>query len=214
MRQDHIQEMNDPRLRREYIRDDADEWAHRATRRFEHGPEVAQAWTALQQAIQASNSDVSPFAADAAIAEYINRNLTVTNSQDHKSIRADERGIVFGSEWTAEEIADSVAKDIVPDAQLTKLIDSARTTPESLTLIRESAKILHKHELETDAAESLDSYDGPHDSDLSIASDTGRLTSLSFPAHPSAALSQGTTAPPTKPTGTTTTHRISTNLER
>ncbi|WP_461186735.1 hypothetical protein [Arthrobacter sp. Z4-13] len=206
--------MKDSHLRREYIQADADEWAPRATRRFDHGPEVAQAWTDLRRAIQNSNSDVSPFAADAAIAEHINRSLAATSVHEHKYIRADERGIAFASEWTADEIADAVAKDIVPDAQLTTLINSARTTPESLTVIRESAKVLHKHEIETDAAGGLDSYDGPHDSDLSIANDIHRLTALSFPAHPSAALSPATMASPSTPTGTTTTHRISANFER
>ncbi len=211
MRQDYIRTMADPQLRREYIEADAaDDWAPKFTRCFAHSEEVTAAWKALNEAVRAGNQRISPRTADRVISDHINRSLPILDTPEYKYIEVNEREVGFGPDWTANEVADMVQRDILPDSQLTALLDSVRHSAVTLTVLQASTEVRHQQELETEAELIVDSYDGPY---VDYEDEDRSPVALSFPSHASAALQGGTTSPPATPSGTFTPH-VSTNIER
>lgn len=211
MRQDYIRTMADPQLRREYIdADAADDWAPKSTRCFAHSEEVTGAWKALNEAVRAGNQHIYPGTADGVISDHINRALPVLDTPESKYIEVNECEVGFGPDWTADEVADMVQRDILPDSQLTAMLDSVRHSAVTLTVLQASAEVAHQQELETEAELIVDSYDGPY---VDYEDEDRSPVALSFPSHPGAALQGGTPAPPARPDGAST-HHIRTNIER
>lgn len=211
MRQDHIRTMADPHLRREYLKADAaDDWAPKSTRCFTHSEEVTAAWKALNDAVRADNPHINPGTADGVISDHINRTIPVLETPEAKYIEVNEREVGFGPDWTGDEVADMVQLDILPDSQLTALLDSVRHSTVTLTVLQAATQVRHEQELETEAELNVDSYDGPY---VDYEDEGPGPVALSFPSHPSAALRPGATAPPATPTSAST-HHASTNIER
>jgi hypothetical protein len=133
MRQDYVREMNDPHQRRQYAEADAaDRWAPKSTRGFEHSADVTSAWKNLARTISDGQLQSDPSATSAAIAEHLNRSIPPLTGHDNaRYISVDPTEISFGPDWSAHEIADLVARDFLPDAELSKAIDAARTDPTS-----------------------------------------------------------------------------------
>ena len=158
--------MNDRHRRRQYVEADAAErWASNSTRRFEHSADVTAAWEKLAQAINDNQLPSDPDATDTAIAEHLNRSVPALNRDDYyRYIIVDWKKVSFGPDWSADEIADMVARDFLPDAELGKAIDAARTDQTILEAVKTSAQTIarERYEHELDAP---DSYDGPYADD-------------------------------------------------
>jgi len=211
MRQDYIRTMANPQLRREYREADAaDDWAPKSTRCFAHSEEVTAAWKALNEAVRAGNRQIHPGTADRVISDHINRTLPVLDTSDSRYIEVNEREVGFGPDWTADEVADMVQRDILPDSQITALLDAVRNSAVTLTVLQASTEVAHQQELETEADLIIDSYDGPY---VDYEDEDRSPVALSFPSHPSTALQGGTTAPPATPTSASA-HHVSTDVER
>jgi hypothetical protein len=166
MRQDHIQDMNDPHQRRQYAEADAaDRWAPKSTRDFDHSADVTAAWENLARAIYDNQLPSDPDATDTAIADHLNRSVPALNADDYyRYITVNWKKVSFGPDWSTNEIADMVARDFLPDAELIKAIDAARTDQTVLEAVKTSAQTIarewYEHELD-----APDSYDGPYADD-------------------------------------------------
>lgn len=141
MRQDYIHNMNDPAIRAEYLTADAaDYWAPKKTRSFQHSSEVIAAWAALADTVRSDGSGTAFNGADQSVADHLNSTVPalIKDWDSYITVRAGE--LAFGPAWSANQIADMVARDFLPDATLQAALDAARTTPETMEAIRTNAR--------------------------------------------------------------------------
>ncbi|WP_374153018.1 hypothetical protein [Pseudarthrobacter sp. WHRI 8279] len=169
MRQDYIQDMNDPRQRRQYAEADADptnRWWSKRTRCFEHSADVARAWENLALAINDGQLDSDPFITNIAISDHINKTIpALTDQYGSHCIVVNPREVEFGPDWSADDIANMVARDFLPDAELIAALDAARTDQNTLGAITTAAKARAEKERIADELAAVDSYDGPYADD-------------------------------------------------
>ena len=164
MRQDYIQDMNDPHQRRQYAEADAaNRWALKSTLDFEHSADVTAAWENLARAINENELPTGPDATDTAIAENLHRSVPALNGDDNdRYIVVDRNEVSFGPGWSTDEIANMVARDFLPDAELIKAIEAARTDPTILEAVKTSAQTIARERYEHELEAAPDSYDGPY----------------------------------------------------
>ncbi|MFJ6376315.1 hypothetical protein ACIQH9_11395 [Pseudarthrobacter oxydans] len=167
MRQDFIQDMNDPHQRRQYVEANAvNRWALKSTLDFEHSADVTAAWEHLARAINDNELPTGPDATDTAIAEHLNRSVPALNGDDNdRYIVVDWKEVSFGPGWSTDQIADMVARDFLPDAELIKAIEAARTDQTVLEAVKTSAQTIARERYEHELEAAPDSYDGPYADD-------------------------------------------------
>lgn len=186
MRQDYIHDMNDPGSRAEYITaDSADYWVPKKTRSFEHSSEVTTAWAALADTVRSDGSGTTLNGADQAVAAHLNGTVPELSKDWDSYITVRAHELVFGPVWDANEIADMVARDFLPDAALQAALDTARMTPETLAAIRTNARAYDDEYREAAALDDEHYVDEPElvKQEHYVSTATYKRANDTYPAH-------------------------------